>query len=147
MADYVLGLDAKAYRNTGSYGSPTWDLIANLQDVTLSLTKDTADVTIRGGNGWKQEVGTLKTAAISFSMVWAPGDSDFTAFRDAFLNNTLIDCEFMDGDNTVTGNTGLRAEFSVTSFSRNEALAEAITVDVEIVPGKSSNAPTWVTIA
>lgn len=146
MADYVLGLSAKAYRNTGSYGSTSWSEITNLQDVTVNLTRDTADVTTRGGNGWKQEVGTLKNASISFSMIWANADADFVAFRDAFLNGTLIDSTFMDGDITVSETQGLRAEWSVNSFTRNEALAEAITVDVELTPGKSSNAPVWFTV-
>ena len=147
MADYVLGLDAKAYRNTGTYGSTSWDEITNLQDVTVNLTKDTADVTTRGGNGWKQEVGTLKNASISFSMIWANGDADFVAFRDAFLNGTLIDCAIMDGDITTTDNQGIRAEWSVNSFTRNESLADAITVDVDMSPGKSTNAPVWFTVS
>ena len=29
-----LGLNAKLYRNTGSYASPTWNEIGNVKDVT-----------------------------------------------------------------------------------------------------------------
>ena len=46
------------------------------------------------------------------------------------FNNTPIGFAVMDGDITVTGSQGLQADFSITNFSRNEALEEAITVSV-----------------
>ena len=141
----VLGLDAKAYRNTGTWGSPVWNLVANIRDATLGLEKGEADVSTRGGNGWEQIVSTLKSANIQFSMVWDTGDEDFEALKDAFINNTLIDMWFVDGDTSTSGNQGLRAEFEVTGFSRNEQLREALTVDVTLKPGRStvSQPPEW----
>ena len=40
-----LGLDAKLYHNTGSYGAPVWSEISNVRDLTLSLEDGEADVT------------------------------------------------------------------------------------------------------
>ena len=47
-----LGLDAKLYRNTSVYATPTWDEITNIRDLTLNLEAGEADVTTRGNNGW-----------------------------------------------------------------------------------------------
>jgi hypothetical protein len=83
-------------------------------------------------------------------MVWDTADADFTAIRDAFLNNTTIEFAIMDGLISGVGSSGsqgLRALFRIASFSRDEALEEAITVSVTAKPTYSINPPTWMTIA
>jgi len=145
MADFVLGLDAKLYRNTGSFGSPNWTLMPNVKDLTLGLEKDEADVTTRGANGWKQMAATLKNANVEFQMVWNPTDAGFTAIKNAFLNNTNIEMLVLDGAYNVTGSQGLRAEMMVANFTREENLTEALTVNVSVKPAYSVNAPSWFT--
>jgi hypothetical protein len=145
-----LGLDAKLFRNTGSYASPTWVEVKNVKDLTLTLQAGEADVTTRGNNGWRATVATLKDGTVDFEMVWDAGDADFVAFRDAFLDNEPIELAVMDGPITGTGSSGsqgLRASFAVTGFSRNEPLEEAITVPVSIKPTYSENPPEWMTVA
>jgi TP901-1 family phage major tail protein len=142
-----LGLDAKLFRNTGTYGTPAWNEIKNVRDVTLSLEAGEADVTTRGNNGWRATVATLKDGSIEFEMVWDSEDDDFTAIRDAFLNKSAVELAVMDGDILTTGSQGLRASFMVTSFSRNEPLEEAITVSVTMKPTYSANPPSWMTVS
>ena len=144
-----LGLDAKLYRNTGTHAAPTWNEIVNVKDLTLSLDAGEADVTTRGNNGWKATVATLKDAAVEFEMVWDGEDADFSAIRDAFLNRTAIQFGVMDGDITGSGSQGLKAFCMVTSFTRNEALEEAITVSVKIKPTYRTvpaEAPSWLIV-
>ncbi len=141
---YVLGLNAKMYRYDGT---STWYEIENVKDVTLNLEGATADVTTRGGNGWRQSVKTLKDGNVSWQMVYDTADADFTAIKDAFLNNTDIKLEILDGDRTTTGTQGLQADFSITGFNINESLEEAMTVDVTAVTAYSSTAPSWETIS
>ena len=141
-----LGLDAKLFRNTADYATPTWDEITNVRDLTLNLEAGEADVTTRGNDGWRATVATLKDGSIEFEMVWDSEDTDFTAIRDAFLNKTAVEMAVLDGDVVTTGSQGLRASFMVTSFSRNEPLEEAITVSVTMKPTYSANPPEWMTI-
>ena len=143
----VLGLDAKAYRNTATWALPTWDEITNIKDVTINLEAGDADVTTRGGGGFRQSVATLKDGSVDFQMVWDTSDSDFTALKDAFFNNTSIELSFMDGAIGTAGSQGLHADFSVTNFSRSEALEEALMVDVTVKVTKSSNTPEWLTVS
>ena len=142
-----LGLSAKMYRNTGTYASPVWNEIKNVKDLTLTLETGEADVTTRGNAGWRATVATLRDASVEFEMVWDTSDDDFSAIRNAFLNNTSLEVAVMDGDITTSGSQGLRATCMVTSFSRSEALEEAITVSVTIKPTYAANPPVWLVIS
>lgn len=140
-----LGMDAKLYRNTGDYATPVWVEVSNVKDVTLNLEKGEADVTTRANGGWRATVGTLKDASIEFQMVWDTVDAGFDAIRQAFFNNAPLEFAVMDGDITDPDSEGLRATFDIFNFTRNEALEEAIMVDVSIKPTYADNAPEWIT--
>ncbi len=141
----VLGMDAKLYRNTGTYAAPNWDEVTNVKDLTLNLEKGKADVTTRANDGWRANAGALKEASVEFDMVWDTSDADFTAIQEAYFDNTSIEFLVLDGDVAVAGNQGLRATMDVMSFTRNEALEEALTVSVKIEPTYADNAPDWYT--
>lgn len=145
---YVLGLNAKMYRET-STDDTTYVEMDNIRDVSLSLTKATADVTVRGGDGWRQTVSTLKEGSVSFSMVYDTGDADFTAVKDAFMNNSDVRLKILDGvDPPAAGKTvqGLKSFFTVSDFSINENLEEAMTVDVTVQTTYSATAPAWYSV-
>ena len=133
-----LGLDAKLYY--GVKGSTASTVMDNVKDVTLGLTQAEADVTTRGANGWRLTVGTLKEGTVDFQMVQDTADAGFNAIKDAFFDNDAIALLVLDG----TNGSGLDADFSVTSFTRNEALEDALTVDVSVKPTYSTRAPAWV---
>ena len=142
-----LGMQAKLYRNSGSYGTPTWVEVGNVKDLTLNLEAGEADVTTRSNSGWRATVATLKDGSIEFEMVWDTTDANFTAIQQAFFNNTPLEFAIMDGAIATAGSQGLRATMSITNFSRSEALEEAIMVSVTAKPTYAANAPSWMTIA
>lgn len=152
----VLGLNAKIYRHTvpprvtwGSPGPAPSDLteLSNVKDVTINLEKGEADVTTRGGDGWRQTAGTLKDGTVEFEMVWDTADAGFTAIKDAFFDGTDIAMAVLDGDKATVGIQGLWADFQITNFTRAEPLEEALTVSVTAKPARSSVAPEWVVVA
>ena len=138
-----LGLDAKLYRNTSSSGT-AWAEISNVKDVTLTLEKGEADVTTRANGGWRATVGTLKDASIEFQMVWDTDDDGFAAIQQAFFNNEPIEVAVMSGPIDDPESEGLRATCDVLSFTRNEALEEALMVDVSLKPTYAAVAPQWI---
>mgnify|MGYP000538246753 FL=1 len=142
-----LGMDAKLYRNTGSYASPVWNEVKNVKDVTLNLEAGEADVTTRGNGGWRANIATLKDASLEFEMVWDTADDDFTAIRTAFLTNAAIEFAVLDGPVATSGSQGLRASMAITNFSRAEPLEEAIKVSVTAKPTYADNPPEWMTAA
>ena len=132
-----LGMDAKLYYGTA--GTTANNVIDNVTNVTLSLSKAEADVTTRGNNGWRATVATLKDAEISFSMVWDTEDAAFTAIKNSYINDTAIAMLVLDEE----GGQGLDADCMVGNFTRNEDLEDAIRVDVTIKPTYSTRAPSW----
>ena len=138
-----LGLDAKTYRNTGTYDVPIWTEVPNVKDVTMNLESGEADVSTRANAGWRATVATMKEGTIEFEMLWDTEDAGFTAIKNAYFNNTPIEMAVMDGPIAVPGAQGLRASFSVMSFSRKEALEEALTVSVTLKITHSAHAPEW----
>ncbi len=145
MASFVLGYNAKLYRNTGTHGSPTWVEMTNVKDLTLNMDLDEADVTTRGNAGWKANVATLLDGSIEFEMVYDPTDASFTAVQTAFFTRAAIEFAAMDGPIATTGSQGLKATCMVKQFSVEEKLAEALTVKVTIKPTYSVNPPAWYT--
>jgi len=141
-----LGLDARLYRNTGTFAAPVWNHVQNVKDVTLNLEAGEADVSTRGTGGWRATVATLKDASVEFEMVWDTADDDFASIRDAFLNRGAVEFAVMDGDIAAPGSQGLRATCMVTTFSRNEPLEEAVTVSVTIKPTFAANPPLWLVV-
>lgn len=143
-----LGMEAKLYYKSGGVGgSGSWTELDNVKDLTLNLETGEADVTTRGNQGWRATVATLKDGSIEFEMVWDTQDAGFTAIKNAFFNNTAIGFAVMDGNIETAGSQGLQADFSITNFSRNEPLEEAVTVSVTAKPTYSAAAPQWVTVA
>jgi hypothetical protein len=153
-ATFILGLDAKIYRQTtgtraawpATGAAPNLDELTNVKDVTINLETGEADVTTRGGNGWRQTAQTLKDGTVEFEMVWDPGDADFTAIKDAWLNGTNIALAVLDGDSATAGVQGLWADFQITNFSVSQPLEEATTVAVTAKPARSDVAPEWITV-
>jgi hypothetical protein len=100
-------------------------------------------VTTRGNVGWRATAGTLKDASIEFDLVWDSDDYHFLAFQDAFFTGAPVELLVMDSDADLAGSQGLKALCQITSFTRNEALEEAITVSVTAKPTYSASPPSW----
>jgi len=124
MSEFVLGMNAKLYY--GAAGSEATTAMGNVKDVTLTLEAGEADVTTRANSGWRATAPTLRECTVEFEMVWDPTDAGFTAIKNAFLSAGLIALKALD----QAAGQGPDGDFAITSFSRNEALEEAITVSV-----------------
>ena len=141
-----LGLNAQLYISAGGSGGYTaGTLVNNCQDLTLKLEKNTADVTTRGNNGWRAKVAVLRDATVSWKMIWDETDPSMLIVLNSFLANSSptnqIEAAILDKDGK-----GLEGTFVVTTFTRNEPLEEALTVDVEITPTYDAvHPPTWIT--
>jgi hypothetical protein len=136
-----LGMEAVLnFKTGGQGGAGSWNELANVRDVTLSLETGEADVTTRANSGWRATVATLKEASVEFEMVWDSTDTGFTAIKNAYINNGVIGLQVLDGPS----GEGLQADFMITAFSRSESLEEAITVSVTAKVTYSATPPSWI---
>ena len=135
MSDFLLGMNAKIYQGTAAEDASTLSPasmteMGNVKDVTLSLEAGEADITTRANSGWRATAPTLRECSCEFEMVWKPGDSGFEAIKEAFLNATPIALAVLTGAHDAAGAEGPIGNWSITNFSRNEALEEAVTVSI-----------------
>ena len=143
MPTFILGKDAKIYQGTAGAVLGALTEMSNVRDVTLNLEAGEADVTTRANGGWRATAPTLRECTAEFEMVWKPGDAGFDAVKTAFLTGGPIELAILDQARETVGAQGPKGSFSITSFSRNEALEEAITVSVT---AKLAVFDQWVTV-
>jgi len=146
-SDALVGFEGFAYFNSATYGSPTWVAMPNVKDCKVPLSKDEADVSIRGGGGWKAVRGALKGTSIDFGMQYRKSSgalpADVQKMLDAWLNDDIVDMLFLDGPEGTVGSQGLRAWMEVLKFERDEPLNGAMVANVSVAPGLAANPPEW----
>jgi len=135
MADFLLGMNAKIYQGAAvadpsTLNPATLTEMGNVKDVTLSLEAGEADITTRANSGWRATAPTLRECSCEFEMIWKPGDAGFEAIKTAFLSAGTVALAVLTGAHTDTGAEGPVGNWSITNFSRSEALEEAVTVSV-----------------
>jgi len=145
MAKFVFGKDFKLYYDPDGVNASSWTEATNIKDLTLNLEKSTDDVTVRGSGGWRQMAAAIKDGSTEFEMVYDPTDPAFIAFNDAFFDDSknVIGVAVMDGDITVSGKQGLKADMQVSNFTVTQPLEEAGKVQVTIQPTFSGTQPIW----
>jgi len=144
----VIGLNGKLYKNTGTYGSPTWTLVTKVMDLELKIEADQFEVSNRAGGGYKEYVNTLVDAEISWGMPYDASDTLLTSFQTAARpGGSAIEFLVLDGLQATTGSQGLRVTCALkTASGRSEKLGEAMTIAVTAKPTPNSNAaPAWYT--
>lgn len=127
----ILGKDCVA-----TLGSTT---LGNIKDVTINLEKGESDATVRATGGWRATIGTLKNASVDFQMNYDDADANVTTLETAFMNDTPVQMSFAAGSSTLS------AWFSLTNFTRNEALEDIVTVDVTAAVAPQDSSGTAVT--
>jgi len=113
------------YGTAGTSGVPTQEL-SNVTDVTITLDASEADVTTRDNDGFRATIGGLKECSIEFDMLYLPNDAGFQAIQKAWEAADQIHLAALTGVN----GEGPVGDFSITGFSRSEAMEEAIKYSV-----------------
>lgn len=133
------GIGAVVYRNTGTYGSPTWTAQALVQSVS-------------GGKVWKwAEAGARETRAelsvktrvdLTRKIVMRGDDANAgaVAFMDAADSPTSkLDLMILNAAITVEGARGVRAEFLINETEEAQELEGSINPEFECKPASTSN--------
>lgn len=139
----VLGLAGKAYYNSGTYGSPTWVLVANVGDIKVSDAREENEIKLRNQGGFVVTVAGLRKVSYEWSSVYDPGDTVQTAFRTAYNANppTALEMLILDGPQGTAGSSGIRATMAITKFPRQEELSNAMMQEFGVTPTYAANAP------
>jgi len=140
-----VGLDMYLYYNASTYGSPSWTLINNVQDLEAPDEFEEADVG-RRADGLVAVEPSRRKVELNFTMVSDLTDSAFSALKTRYLARTLTEFALADGPIATAGTVYTRCEMKITKFARKEPLSGSVTVDVTAKRCYSSNAPSVVTV-
>lgn len=144
----VLGFNCKLYRNTGSYGSPTWTLVSNCADLSLDLQFSESDVSTREGAGWEWTEPGLLSAPLTWTMIYDNAETQFDAIRTAALARTAIEFAVADGLIATAGTNYIRAVCKIFGFPLNQPLTEGCKVEIVAKPARNSDgAPSHVEVS
>lgn len=135
MPTIKLGKDAKAYRNTGTFGTPTWNEVDGASKLAWTGRADKAEGTRRASGFFKQYGRTLIDLVVGWEMFYDLTDDDLTTIETAWAAGTEIDMIFLSGVVTSGANVGPRISACFTDYSRNEDEHGLQTVTIEASPG------------
>lgn len=141
---FVLGKDAVAARNTGTFGSPTWTALSNVSKMKSGVTMDLFNARRRASGAFNQEAVTGITFAITWRMLWDLADTGFAAILAAAMALTEIDMIFLSGTSASGAHQGPRISAAFSKFDRDEDEAGLLVVDVEARAGIGF-VPSWFT--
>jgi len=118
------GREAKAYYNSGSFGTPTWTLMPQVVDLDWDAAASWADVSSRA-SAFKMEAKALTGLVVNFGYRRRQGVSDtvFTALRGYALALTKQELALADGAIATTTTQYLRATYQF-EMGRSEPLED-----------------------
>lgn len=131
----VLGKDSKGYRNTGTFGSPTWVEVTEIADLKDNSTAHKTPGRRRASGIFAQYAITEVDVAIAFSLFWDLASTNFVALRNAFYAGTEIDMIFLDGSVTTGSHQGIRLSAAFSKFEEDQGLQAINKIDAEVCPG------------
>lgn len=139
----VTGYASKLFRNTGTYGSPTWAEITDVKDLTYTMEDTMHDATTRAHSGYKGYIQTLRNIEITWGMNYDTSDTQYVALRTAFLARTAVEFLVLDGANT-SPSQGIRATCQIFSFPISQPLDGNLVTDIKAAPyAGAANPPAW----
>jgi hypothetical protein len=136
---HVMGFNCKLYRNTATFGSPSWDEVTIIREVKVMNKRDKSEATTRGDAVRTYGVGR-SDLSITFKLKDDNTHADYVAIRDAFLDASDLDLWAMDGTLGAAGTAeGPRGDWKVVGFDRNEDDEGVVFFDIECVPSADSS--------
>lgn len=142
MAVMKLGRNAKFYRNTANFASPTWAEVSAIRDLTVNSAWQTTDAPDRSTvvNG---KAKTLLDLTVSGTLKCKDADAGYVAVMEAMLSPSgTMDVLVLDGPNSTNGARGYRFTAIVTQANQDQGLSNSLYQDVNFEPDAfADNAP------
>ena len=141
------GVLQKAYRNTGNWGTPTWNEVPLFNELTVGLTWTTGPVMSRETQAEREAPSTVKLD-VQGNIRTVPGDADYEAIRAAALNASPLDMLFLTDATNSNNAVGFRADWLAKSLNQDQGVSTAHTYDaLQFTPhGLSNNFPQSVVV-
>jgi len=140
MAKAKMGIKGKAFRNSGTYGSPTWSEMTTISDVQVNSEWNMANATTRASR-IEVQVPTTLTLGWTAKIRNDDDDTNNIALLAAYHGPTAVDFLVLDGDMTTVGNQGYRSYFWIKKYGLDQGVQAAQFFDAEFIPDSSIQPP------
>ncbi len=129
------GIDGAAYRNTGTYGSPTWVEVDSVRNMNPAYPWDMNDASARATNV-KLYRKTQTDWSLSFDIRCDDLDTAYQAiYANAFTPNTLLDMMFLNGPISVEGSRGVRFHANLSISAEDQTIGGVQYDTIDAKPG------------
>jgi hypothetical protein len=153
-------VNAKAYHSTitrATWGAATAGVhggaapnnlteMTTVKDASFKIDVETADVSVRGGGGFKAYLATLVDIEATLTIPYDPTDASFIALMGAQLQKIAIPIALLDGDKATVNTQGVWADWLVTAANKTEELSGAQMFEFTLKPIQSTVPPEWVQV-
>ena len=137
----VIGADCKLYRNTGSYGSPTWVEIDIIGTLNHNRSFAEGDISMRASKK-KRSYRTQEDTPIDFTTPAVEGDTNYEALLDAYVDGAILDLLIAAGARTVSGHSWHRDRFQIFNKSEPQNVDGVVQVSWTLKPSFTTNEAT-----
>ena len=134
-----IAIKAKLYRNTGTYGSPTWTELTCISDCSLEAAWDEGEASTRETR-MKLALKTMLALGVTCKLRASDsGDAGYTAIIAASVADTQIDILILNGSSTSSSATGFRFTSQVFSANEDQGLGQVVFDEVKFKPTPNSD--------
>ena len=137
----VYSWDCKAYYNSGTYASPTWNLLSNMGEVSPTDEFQDVDIPLRVNGGFSAGVPGFRNIAFAWKMLFKLDDTAQAGLRTKARARTPTEFAFLDQAVATVGAVGIRGTFYMKKFNRAEEDGKPCMVEVEIKPDARAAQP------
>lgn len=134
----MLGINAKLYYNSASYGSPTWVEVSLLSDCQLNFTWDEGAADDRSDPAHRM-VKTQFSLEVTGSLKKKISNTAVDYLLDLAISRAAGDFLVLDGPRTTVGSRGFRFDGQVFAASEDQALGNVIYAALTVKPTDSDN--------
>lgn len=128
-----LAINAKLYRNTGTYEAPTLTPVDLVRDGTLTVAWDEANADARESRV-HQNLKSMLSLEFSFMLKKKPGDAGYEALMNLLLNDDTEDFFILDGPEDEEGVRGFRWDGAIFSATEDQSLGNVLYEDMVTKP-------------
>ena len=124
-------IKAVIYRNTGTYGSPTWTAMTLVRDVNISRPWDFASADVRATRV-KLYAPTQMDFAVTMTMRCDDADTAYLAVDAAAISGAAVEFLILDGPIATEGVRGVRSHFHISDTGQDQAIGNVLYKNYEL---------------
>lgn len=138
----MIGLNSVTYRNSATWGSPTWVACPEFENIVVDPRFAELAANSRASKFGMMTPG-LAGVSISGRLKVKIGNTNYEAFMDAFALRTTVDLLILDASKETVGARGVRAECYLFAARDDQGMEARLYRELEIRLADGDNLPKW----